>query len=144
MRELARKTWFLVLALIAIAMLTSMLVLALFEPPLDYEITQTPGVALESEGFLQILQVLAEAQLYRKTMIEVLTNGDVYFPAELEAIRKAKESVNLEAYIFSKGKVTDGFLATMTGRAAAGVRVNPAGGAMRCASVSPPGAYFHA
>ena len=124
MRQLAGKTWFLVLALIAIAALTSMLVLALFEPPLDYEITNTPRVALGSEEFLQILQVLADAQLYRKTKIEVLTNGEVYFPAELEAIRNAKESVNLEAYIFSQGKVTDQFLATMTERARTGVRVN--------------------
>lgn len=124
MRKLARKTWFLVLALIAIAMLTSMLVLALFEPPLDYEITHTPRVALESEEFLQILQVLADAQLYRKTKIEVLTNGETYFPAELEAIRNAKESVNLEAYIFSEGRVTGRFMETLTERANAGIRVN--------------------
>jgi cardiolipin synthase len=123
-RKLARKTWFLVLALIAIAALTSMLVLALFEPPLDYDITQAPRVALESEEFLKILQVLADAQLYRKTRIDVLTNADAYYPAEIQAIRNAAQSVNLEAYIFSEGQVTRRFVEALTERANAGVRVN--------------------
>lgn len=124
MRNLARKTWFLILALIAIATLTSMLVLALFEPPLDYEITHTPDVALDSERFLQILQVLSDAQLYRHNRIDVLANGEVYFPAELEAIRAARQSVNMEAYIFQEGEVTGQFVRTLADRARAGVRVN--------------------
>src|SRR4029453_10251529 len=44
--------------------------------------------------------------------------------AELAAIREAKHSVNLEAYIFGKGRVTKRFLEALTERARAGVRCN--------------------
>jgi cardiolipin synthase len=122
--RLARKRWFFVLSLVALAILTSLLVLALFEPPLDYEITYTPSASLDSEQFLRILQVLADAQLFRNTAVEVLTNGEIYYDAELAAIRAAGESVNLEAYIFQEGEVTRRFLDVLTERARAGVRVN--------------------
>jgi cardiolipin synthase len=56
--------------------------------------------------------------------VEVLTNGEAYYEAELEAIAKAEHSVNLEAYIFRKGEVTRRFLAALAERARAGVQVN--------------------
>ena len=34
----------------------------------------------------------------------LLNNGDAFFPAILEAIRAAKLSVNIELYIFAKGR----------------------------------------
>jgi cardiolipin synthase len=122
--KIARSRLFLGLAFIAIAIQASLLALALFEPPLDYEITRTPSVALDSESFLQILQVLADAQLYRNTHVEVLTNGEVYYKAELEAIRNARQSVNMEAYIFEEGEVTRRFVEALAERARAGVAVN--------------------
>jgi cardiolipin synthase len=54
----------------------------------------------------------------------VLTNGEVYYEAELEAIRQATCSVNIEAYIFQKGEVTRRFIAALEERARAGVQVN--------------------
>ena len=35
----------------------------------------------------------------------MLTNGDVFYEAELAAIRAATDSINMEAYIFAKGDV---------------------------------------
>jgi cardiolipin synthase A/B len=117
------STTFLIIACIAIIVFSFLLFLALFEPGLDYKITTSPSESLESEDFLRMLEALTDAKAHRQTRIEVLTNGEVYYEAELEAIRAARESVNLEAYIFKKGKVTRQFLDALTERAREGVRV---------------------
>jgi cardiolipin synthase len=53
----------------------------------------------------------------------VLKNGDVFYPAELSAIASARETINLEAYIFERGKVAQQFVDALAERARAGVRV---------------------
>jgi cardiolipin synthase A/B len=109
---------------IAILFLGLMLGLALFEPSLPYKVTETPADPLDSEGFRRLLASLAGSHSHDGCRMEVLTNGEVFYEAELQAIREARHSVNLEAYIFGKGKVTHRFLDALTERAAAGVRCN--------------------
>jgi cardiolipin synthase len=109
---------------IAILFLGLMLALALFEPSLPYKVTQVPADPLDSEGFRRLLASLAGSHSHAGCRIEVLTNGEAFYEAELEAIQQARHSVNLEAYIFGKGKVTRRFLDALTERAAAGVRCN--------------------
>ena len=104
------STAFLVIAIIAIAVLSFMLFLALFEPGLDYKISTPPTEPLESEEFMSILEAITDAKLQRRSRVEVLTNGEVYYEAELQAIRAARHSVNLEAYIFQKGEVARRFV----------------------------------
>src|SRR6185503_13553643 len=94
-----------VISIIAIAFLALMLFLALFEPGLRYKIRTTPPLPLDSEDFQRILGALADAQVHGRNRIEVLTNGEVFYEAELEAISRASHSVNIEAYIFQKGKI---------------------------------------
>jgi cardiolipin synthase len=124
MRKFARKRWFIAVALVALAIQAGFLLIALFEPPLDYRIDEPISAPLDSEDYLHILRTLADAQVYRSTSIHVLTNGETYYPAELEAIRAAKQSVNLEAYIFQKGEVTRRIVEALAERARAGVKVN--------------------
>lgn len=118
------STAFLVIAIIAVAFLSFMLFLALFEPGLDYKITTRPEHPLDSGEFLHMLEALTDAQARERTSIEVLTNGDVYYETELEAIRAAESSINMEAYIFQKGRVAEKFVEALTERARAGVKVN--------------------
>ncbi|HSE98973.1 MAG TPA: cardiolipin synthase [Blastocatellia bacterium] len=113
-----------IIATIAIAFLSLMLILALFEPGLPYKVSSPPRVPLDSKDFLRIIEALADSHVQRDTTVEVLTNGEVFYEAELEAIRAARHSINLEAYIFQKGEVTARFLEAMTERARAGVQVN--------------------
>lgn len=117
------STAFLVIAIIAIFVLSFLLFLALFEPGLDYKISTRKCAPLDSEEFLRTLEAITDAKVQRCSRIEVLTNADVYYEAELEAIRAAKKSVNLEAYIFQKGEVTKKFVEALTERARAGVEV---------------------
>jgi cardiolipin synthase len=116
-------TTFLVIAVIAIAALSFLLFLALFEPGLDYKISTKASASLDSEEFIYQLEALTDAKANRRNCIEVLTNGEVYYEAELAAIRAAKKSVNLEAYIFQKGEVARKFVEALTERARNGVEV---------------------
>lgn len=115
---------FIVFQWVAILFLSLMLVLALFEPSLPYKVTAIPSEPLDSPGFRRLLASLAGSHGHDGCKVEVLTNGEQYYEAELAAIRQAKHSVNLEAYIFQKGEVTRRFLEALTERARAGVRVN--------------------
>ncbi|MBM3774553.1 MAG: cardiolipin synthase B [Acidobacteria bacterium] len=114
----------LVLALAAAAVQGFLLFLALFGPTHRYKITRSPKIQLDSPEFVQAIEILADARVYKGNRVEVLDDGPVFYEAELEAIRQARRSVNLEAYIFQKGEVTRRFLAALTERARAGVKVN--------------------
>ncbi|HEX8143505.1 MAG TPA: cardiolipin synthase [Pyrinomonadaceae bacterium] len=117
------STAFLIIAVIAILVQSFLLFLALFEPGLDYKISTPPSEPIESDEFLCILEAITDAKVNHHNRIEVLTNGEVYYEAELEAIRAARSSVNLEAYIFQKGEVTRRFVEALTERARNGVEV---------------------
>jgi cardiolipin synthase len=117
------STAFLVIAVIAIALLGFLLFLALFEPGLAYKISSPTTEPLDSEDFLCVLEAITDSKIHRHGRVEVLTNGEVFYEAELEAIRQARESVNIEAYIFQKGKLTKRFVEALTERARAGVKV---------------------
>jgi cardiolipin synthase len=114
---------FLIVAVIAIAVLCFLLFLALFEPGLAYKIASPTTEPLESEDFLSVLEAITDSKIHRFARVEVLTNGEVFYEAELEAIRASKHSVNIEAYIFQKGEVSRKLLEALTERAHAGVKV---------------------
>lgn len=113
-----------ILALIALVIQSGLLLLALFEPGLPYKVSKSPAVPLNSEQFTKTLEALTGAHLHSASKFEVFTNGENYYPAELAAIRAAKRTINLEAYIFQKGEIFDQFNAALTERQRAGVQVN--------------------
>src|SRR5262249_33208185 len=113
-----------IIAIIAIAFLALMLVLALFEPGLSYKIYTSPSVPIDSNDFIRMLGALADAQVHNHNTIEVLTNGEIFYEAELEAINGARSSINIEAYIFQRGEIALRVLEALTARARAGVQVN--------------------
>ncbi len=117
------STAFLVIAIISIAVLAFLLFLALFTPGLAYKITAHDTEPLESEDFLCVLEAITDSKIHRRGRVEVLTNGEVYYEAELDAIRRARHSVNIEAYIFQKGEVAKRFVEALTERARNGVEV---------------------
>jgi cardiolipin synthase len=116
-------TWFDVIAVGSVAVVAFMLVLALFTPGIAYKVSGAGSLDLDSEGFLRMVEAITDAQVRRPSAVEVLTNGEVYFEAELEAISRAERSVNLEAYIFQRGEVASRFVRALAERARAGVEV---------------------
>jgi cardiolipin synthase A/B len=114
-----------VLGIVALVLVASSLIGGLIGPTPKYELTDRNGLPPnDSERFLQVVEALSDAQVNRSGTLEVLTNGPSFYPAELEAIRNATQSVNIEAYIFQKGKIAEQYVTALTERARAGVRVN--------------------
>jgi cardiolipin synthase len=113
-----------VLSLVAILFLLLMLVLALFEPGLPYKVIAQRSAPPDSERFRRVLAALAGSHVHEKTQVDVLSAGQAFYDAMLEEVRGARQTINLEAYIFKRGDVTRRFVAALLERARAGVRVN--------------------
>lgn len=129
-------------AMIALMLQSGMLLLALFEPPLPYDIRETGAEPIESEEFLRALAAITRGDLFRRNRVEVFTNGEAFYPAILDAVRAARHSVHIECYIFQDGKVADGLLETLIGRARSGVEVRILADAIGSATV--PDNHFDA
>lgn len=116
--------WFFVLALAVLGWQGFLLFMALFAPAMRYQVERFEAPPIDSEKFLQTLEALTDAQINHHSALTVLTNGEEFYEAELQAIQAATQSVNLEAYIFQRGKVAHRFLTALAERARAGVKVN--------------------
>jgi cardiolipin synthase len=117
------ETFLLIVTITGIALQVLIVVLALFEPGLAYRICEPPACPIDSPEFARMLAMLSNAEPHSVAAIRVLTNGDEFYTAELEAIRSARHHVNLEAYIFQKGEIASRFIEALTDRARAGVKV---------------------
>jgi cardiolipin synthase A/B len=117
-------TAFVVIAVLAICFEGYLVFLALFDPGLRYGIASPTSQPLDSEGFRCTLEAITDAKIHCGTQFEVLTNGENFYEAMLSAIAQAQKSINLEAYIFQRGKIAQRFVDALAERAAAGVKVN--------------------
>lgn len=122
--DITVSTGFLVVSYIAIGFMALLVFLALFEPGLRYKIASPGKQALDSDDFLRMFEAVTDSKVSHNTDLEVLANGENYYAAELEAIRSAKKSITLEAYIFQRGRIVDQFIDALSERAKAGVKVN--------------------
>lgn len=116
--------WFFVFSLAVIAWQAFLLFMALFAPAMRYQVERFEAPPIDSEKFLQTLEALTDAQVNHHSALTVLTNGEEFYEAELQAIQAATRSVNLEAYIFQRGEVAHRFLTALAARARAGIKVN--------------------
>ena len=128
-----------VLGLVALGIVAVLLFLVLFEPPLRYEVV-APPLPLDSDQFLYLLGALADAQVHQHSTVEVLSGGQAFYEAELDAIREAHLSIHIEAFLFTPGQITDRFVAALTERARAGVHVRLVLDAIGCFHT--PNRYF--
>ena len=96
--------------------------LVLFEPGLRYRIA-TPIPDSRSPDLLDVLSSITDSPVRHADVIEVLTNGSAFYEAELAAIRAARGSIHIVAFIFHPSPIGDRFLAALAERARAGVAV---------------------
>jgi cardiolipin synthase A/B len=115
---------FYIFAWIVIGWQLFLVLMAFFAPALRYRIECFEAPAIDSEQFLKTLEALTDAQVNHRVSVTVLTNGEQFYEAGLAAIAGAKRSINLEAYIFQKGRIARRYLDALTERARAGVKVN--------------------
>ncbi len=109
-------------AILALLIVGFLLFLILFERGLDYHV-RAPEAAVDSNQYLCLLAALSDAQIHRHNRVRVLTNGQQFYPAMLEAIRSATDTIDLEAYIFAEGEIARQLIDALTERARAGVKV---------------------
>ena len=114
---------FLFAAWLSMAIVGGSVLIALFRPIVGFEIKESEGFNLRSDDFLRHVRIMADTPLYHDCKVEALTNGDVYYEAELEAMQQARESIAIEVYIFTPGEIADRFRDVLTERARAGVQV---------------------
>lgn len=113
-----------ILASIALVFMASLLFLALFQPGLPYIVSNPRSDSLDSPQFLRTLAALTGGQVTDESRIDVLTNGETFYSAELDAIRAAKNSISMESYIAEDGKVERAVLDGLVERARSGVKVH--------------------
>jgi cardiolipin synthase len=112
-----------VYAIISMAIVAMLVFLILFEPGLEYCVK---GLSLPLDGrvFARVLGALTDAEPHEGMRVRVLTNGDVFYAAELEAIANAKQTIHLERYIFRGGdEIGRRYVEALAERARAGVKV---------------------
>jgi cardiolipin synthase len=113
-----------IVAVVAIVAIVILILTGLFAPGLRYWLVVPPEKPVDGQAFLNELEPLVSSKITRNNQIEVIENGENFYAAELDAMRQASRSINIEAYIFHKGQVTDQVLDVLRERAKAGVRVN--------------------
>jgi len=76
-----------------------------------------------SDRFVEWTAGFLNVPLFRGGEVTLLQNGDGFYPAMLEAIRGAKDTVNFETYIFEPDEIGMQFIEAFKERARAGVEV---------------------
>ena len=105
-----------------VALLAFFLYRSLFVGPAPF--TGAEPIDLAGGQASEIIAAVSDGSISEGNRLEVLTDGKSFYPAELEAIRNARLSVNIEVYIFWAGQVADQFIDVLCERSRAGVRVN--------------------
>ncbi|MDB5762040.1 MAG: phospholipase D/Transphosphatidylase [Herminiimonas sp.] len=115
-------SYFNVVAVVAIGILAALMFVVLFEPGLTYRI-RAPLPSTDSVEFFRLVGEVVDEPALEVADYDVLTDGTAFYSAELDAIRHAQTTVHLEAFIFHATPIGGRFLAALTERAAAGVKV---------------------
>jgi cardiolipin synthase A/B len=110
-----------------------------FGPQPEYALSHEMCAALDSEEFIQFLSLVTDGTR-RRSQLRRLKNGAEFYPAMLDAIRRARHAINLEFYEFLVGEVASEMLDALTQRARAGVEVRVIVDAV--GSLSTPNRYF--
>ena len=95
----------------------------LFARGLTYRLDRGGYRSVDTETFAEFVAAITDATIHRDTSVSIYTNGDAFYPAELEAITAAQRTINVEMYEFLQGEVANRFLAGLRERARAGVEV---------------------
>jgi cardiolipin synthase len=98
-----------------------LILVVLFAPHIPYHVEEPCDP--RSERFIHVLESTCNTALNQHNKIEILTNGPVFYPAMIDAIRGARDTINMECYIFKKGEIADRIVDALVERARAGVRV---------------------
>jgi cardiolipin synthase A/B len=95
--------------------------IALRDPGLAFAVDHQMPV--ESTAFLDTMIGSTGVPMLEGNAVEVLNNGDEFYPSMLEAVRGAQRSITVEAYIYWRGDIGLEFAHAIAERAKAGLPV---------------------
>lgn len=104
-----------------------LLALMAFSTPAMEKIIRTPietDYSVEAPQFLRSMGQQLHASTTQSNKVTALINGVQIFPAMLEAIRNASNSITFENFIWRSGNLSDKFIEALSERARAGVKVH--------------------
>jgi cardiolipin synthase len=81
------------------------------------------GLKIGSPEFLDTMVGAAGVQFAKGNTLELLNNGDEFYPAMLTAVQEAEHSITIEAYIYWAGDIGLTFARALAERASTGVKV---------------------
>lgn len=97
------------------------ILVVLFAPHIPYHV-ESP-LDPSSEHFVRVLESACLVALEDGNRLDVFTDGPQFYPAMLDAVRSAREAVNMECYIFQNDDIGKAFVDALSERARAGVQV---------------------
>jgi cardiolipin synthase A/B len=103
------------------AFIAWLILVMLFTPHIPYHIEA--DLDATGDHFIQVIESTCLTRLQPGNKVDVFTNGNCFYPAMLDAIRSARETVNMECYIFKKGEIGRQFIEALAERGRGGVRV---------------------
>ena len=84
----------------------------------------TEAVQLGEPSFFPTLEANTGAPITAGNRVDILLNGDDLFPAMLEAVRSAKQSITFEQYVWEESDVSEELAQAIAERCRAGVGVS--------------------
>ena len=117
--EASLKHWLIIFALLLLTV-TVYLFSPVEEPPqygLDHDFT------IESSEFLPSITALTDTPFAAGNRVDILSNGDEFYPAMLDAIAQAQRTITIEAYIYWAGEIGKKFAQAISAKSRAGVKV---------------------
>lgn len=79
---------------------------------------------VDDPQFDRAMGMLLGPDIVRGNKVQALINGDEIFPAMLEGIRQAKQTILFETFIYWSGEIGEQFAEALSERARAGVKVH--------------------
>jgi len=79
--------------------------------------------SVHSHEFCDSIVGATGADFVKNNQVTILNNGDEFYPVMLDALRNARHTITMEAYIYWKGDIGMQFARAMAARSKAGVEV---------------------
>jgi cardiolipin synthase len=119
-----KKRWpsFLIVGIASSILVSCISIAGHGEKEIRYEMSHRFSV--EDSQFLRSMGELLGPAILPGNQVTALQNGDQIFPAMLEAIRGARESITFETYIYWSGDIGQKFSDALCERANAGVKIH--------------------
>jgi len=112
------RLWLLAAALVCLEFSTLRAVDKIIRTPIEVDYT------VHDPAFHQSISQHLHAPLVPGNQVQELVNGVQFFPAMLEAIRSATNTITFENFIWRSGQVSSQFIEALSERARAGVKVH--------------------